>query len=58
MKKDGSIYKNAYKMAHECLSVLEVICNQQQPVANAPMPQSSSAADEILKYKIFWIWVQ
>lgn len=51
MKKDGSIYKNAYKMAHECLSVLEVICNQQQPVASAPIPQSSSAADEILKYK-------
>lgn len=50
-KKDGLIYKNVYKLAHECLAVLEVICNQQQPVVDAPIPQSSSAADEILKYK-------
>lgn len=53
MKKDGIIYKNAYKMAHECLSVLELICNQQQPSSELTNQQanSSSAADEILKFK-------
>lgn len=50
-KKDGLVYKNVYKLAHECLAVLEVICNQQQPVAEAPIQQNSSIADEILKYK-------
>ncbi|MFJ7663701.1 SHOCT domain-containing protein [Lysinibacillus sp. NPDC097162] len=53
MKKNGTIYKNAYKMAHECLSVLELICNQQQPSSELTSQQanSSSAADEILKFK-------
>jgi hypothetical protein len=49
-KKDGFIYKNIYKVAQECLSTLQLICNSQEaPEINAT-PQISSA-DEILKYK-------
>jgi len=53
MKKSGVLYKNAYKLAHECLSVLELICNQQQTSVESTshQGQSISAADEILKYK-------
>jgi len=50
-KKNHPIYKKSYKQAQECLSVLQLICNQQQPVTAIPEQQSVSAADEILKYK-------
>ncbi|MEB2281083.1 SHOCT domain-containing protein [Lysinibacillus xylanilyticus] len=51
-KKSGMIYKTVYKQAQECLSVLQLICNQQQPTVAATSDQQSvSAADEILKYK-------
>ena len=50
-KKSGILYKNIYKQAQECLSVLQVICNQQQP-DSVPLNKSDfSVADEILKYK-------
>ena len=49
-KKSSSIYKSFHESAQECLSVLQLICDQQIP----PAPQTSTAlsgADEILKYK-------
>ncbi|UED78330.1 SHOCT domain-containing protein [Lysinibacillus sp. CD3-6] len=53
MKKSGVLYQNAYNAAHECLSILELICSQQQPTVEAVrhQGQTTSAADEILKYK-------
>lgn len=50
-KKSGILYKNIYKQAQECLSVLQLICNQQQPVALTNETQNISVTDEILKYK-------
>ncbi|MGE8003986.1 SHOCT domain-containing protein [Lysinibacillus sp. NPDC093216] len=51
IKKNNPIYKKAYKEAQECLSVLQLICNQQQPTTTISDQQSTSVADEILKYK-------
>lgn len=49
-KKDSWIYKNAYNSAQECLSVLQLICNNSEnEVQNNASPISN--ADEILKYK-------
>lgn len=51
-KHNSIIYKNAYNQAQECLSLLQLICNNQQQ--STPSPQEAtpvSDADEILKYK-------
>lgn len=52
-KKDGFVFKTIYKEAHECLSVLQLICNEQEkddsPIINNI--QANSNADEIKKYK-------
>ena len=49
-KKDGFVYKNIYKEAHECLSTLQLICDKQESaVENNSI--SVSSADELLKYK-------
>lgn len=53
-KKDGILYKTAYKSAQECLSVLQLICNKQEEAENdnnANTTNTVSSADEILKYK-------
>ncbi|MFG3611276.1 SHOCT domain-containing protein [Rummeliibacillus stabekisii] len=52
-KKDGFIYKTAFKDAQECLSVFHLICNGN----TTPTPSivnnevATSAADEIKKFK-------
>lgn len=50
-KKDSMIYKTSYKLAQECLSVLQLICSKQE--AEKPIQEvvAISAADEILKFK-------
>lgn len=50
-KKDSFTYKNAYKLAHECISVLQLICNDQKPSEEDISVSLISGADEILKYK-------
>lgn len=52
-KKDGFVFKTIYKEAHECLSVLQLICNEQEKVESAIVNsiQANSNADEIKKYK-------
>lgn len=51
-KKDGLIYKSSEKAAHECLSLLEYICNNKtQSTPSTPTNTNVSSADEILKYK-------
>jgi ribosomal protein L37AE/L43A len=47
-KKDGMIYKSMIKDAQECLSTLQVICDQQKQQDNK---SSGTNADEIRKYK-------
>ena len=53
-KKDGMIYKTNYKLAQECLSVLQLICsNMESEKTNNGAAENSKAsvADEILKFK-------
>lgn len=51
-KKNSFTYKTMYNSAQECLSVLQLICDDQgnAPVVNNDAPVTSSA-DEILKFK-------
>jgi hypothetical protein len=55
MKKDSFTYKTAYSHAQECMSALQVLCNNAAALGNenpAGLPENgSSAADEILKFK-------
>lgn len=50
-KKDGFVYKNLFKEAHECLSVLQLICDNQSDSQNIINVAGNSAADEIKKFK-------
>lgn len=52
-KKDSFIYKNLYKSAQECLSLLQLICNNKEETKenSAAAITTTSNADEILKYK-------
>lgn len=52
-KKEGFIYKTHYQLAHECLSVFQLICDKQEmPVNNKDNNNAvGSAADEIKKFK-------
>lgn len=52
-KKDGFVYKTLFKEAHECLSVLQLICNNQDVSVNGNSNNNASGsnADEIKKYK-------
>lgn len=53
MKKNGFLFKSMYEDAQECLSTLQVICDQQNvPEENVNSSSSApSAAEEIKKYK-------
>lgn len=48
-KRGSIIYKDAFNKAQECLSVLQLICDQQEDTNNEN--PSDSAADEIMKFK-------
>ncbi|WP_453992181.1 SHOCT domain-containing protein [Bacillus nitroreducens] len=49
-KKDGWIYKSVFKLAHECLSTFQLICDDQKNnVENNNT--STSSADEIRRFK-------
>lgn len=48
-KKNSLIYKEASKHVQECLSALQIICNQEN--GEKIEEQSTSNTDEILKYK-------
>lgn len=48
-KKDSFTYKTLYNSAQECLSTLQLICNNQQQITQEN--SNASNADEILKYK-------
>lgn len=50
-KRDGFMYKIAFQNAQECLSVLQIICDVQQPGQTLKTEQPSSATEEIIKYK-------
>ncbi|WP_411682457.1 SHOCT domain-containing protein [Clostridium thailandense] len=51
-RKNRSTYKKAYDLAHECLSVLQLICNNKETLKQENTPSTEiSSADEILKYK-------
>ncbi len=55
-KKKSSSYQSAFKLAQECLSILEIICqdveNNSLPIkANSDTGSKFSEADEILKFK-------
>ncbi|WP_342512300.1 SHOCT domain-containing protein [Sporosarcina sp. FSL K6-1522] len=52
-KTDSDAYKAAASQAQECLSVLQLICNQQEaPASNSRNDNAAgSAADEIKKFK-------
>ncbi len=52
-KKDGIIYKQAYSFAQEALSILNIIgqSNNQEKTATSEPKNTSSTADEILKFK-------
>lgn len=49
-KKSSFLYKQYIKDAHECLSTLQLICDQQKEPKNTPIEQTSNA-DEIRKFK-------
>lgn len=49
-KRNGFLFKSAYKDAQECLSVFQLICDQQQKDSNTNAT-SGSAAEELKKYK-------
>lgn len=48
-KKDGFLYKDFYNQAQECLSVFQLICDQQEG-SDSSVPVGSNA-DEIRKFK-------
>lgn len=52
-KKDGSIYHDSYNQAQECLSVFQLICDQQENEVsiNSESKTAESGADEIRKFK-------
>lgn len=52
-KKDGFIYKDSYNHAQECLSVFQLICDQQEnkKSVNDESKTAKSGADEIRKFK-------
>ncbi|MET3657893.1 SHOCT domain-containing protein [Sporosarcina psychrophila] len=52
-KKDSFTYKTFYNSAHECLSVLQLICDMQEASVNnsGNINVTGSAADEIKKFK-------
>lgn len=50
-KKDGILYKSAYKLAQDCLSTFQLICNSQEEKQENNNVAAVSNADEILKYK-------
>ena len=49
-KKSGMVYKNISKLAQECLSTFQLICDQNKNDKNTN-ETSISAADELKKYK-------
>ena len=52
MKRDSFVYKSLYKEAHECLSTLQLICNQIESYKNENNEHSMvSTADELRKFK-------
>lgn len=50
-KKNSFIYKTLYNSAQECLSTLQLICNDQEVLKENNDENKISNADEILKYK-------
>jgi len=49
-KKNSREYKNKFALAHECLSMFQLICETQKS-ATESASDSFSSADEILKFK-------
>lgn len=47
-KTSSNLYKTSYRLAQECLSTLQLICDQQE---NDSSEKTSVGAEEILKYK-------
>lgn len=50
-KKNSFTYKTVYNSAQECLSTLQLICNNQEQEVESVAATTISNADEILKYK-------
>lgn len=50
-KKTGFVYKNIYEQAQECLSTLQLICDRHKKPETQNNTQTTSNADEILKFK-------
>lgn len=50
-KKNSFLYKDLYNQAQECLSTLQLICDQLEQTEKSDVVNCSSAADEIRKFK-------
>ena len=52
LQTNSTMYKNLYRCAQECLSLLQLICDENRDnLDKSSVSTADSSADEILKYK-------